>query len=400
MSPKHRRGPGEGHIKRITLKSGRTAWRGWLTVGYRENGTPIRRTAQGRTRERVAEKLIQLREKYRADLDLVAETEMRCSQLFAKWLAHFVATNRPKRRTPETYRWAWNRAEGKLGDPLAARVSPMQLQELLNSFVGELKPKSIGLIRIVLDGMFGQAVLWRVRPDNPAAELKTPRDVDGEPDERRILSADESQRFVAALQAERLGLAVALTYAVAIRPSEAAALRVQDIDLEAGTVTIAGAHNISRETKTIERDTPKSKRGRRVLPLPHEIIPWVRRQITRVYNERQAMGALWSEPDEGLIFVRSSDGGRLSSHQLYHVARKVAEAAGLGKVSPRILRRSMLSQLAAAGVDAKVRAAIGGHTKDMTEQHYREVSPAEVDAAISHVAALLPPLQTKKEAQK
>lgn len=97
-------------------------------------------------------------------------------------------------------------------------------------------------------------------------------------------------------------------------------------------------------------------------------------------------------PDEGLRFVRETDGGRLSNHQIYQAARRVAERTGLGKVGPRVLRRSMLSLLANQGIDPKVRAAIGGHTTDVTEKHYHEVDPSEVTAAMDRMAALLPPL--------
>lgn len=403
MSPKRRRGPGEGHITRITLRSGKAAYRAWLTVGYKVNAagtrTPIRRSVQHERRQVVADRLAQLREKYRADLDLAAEAEMRCAALFEKWIAHFIATTRPKRRTPETYRWAFNRAQPALGDPLVARVTPMQLQELLNQLSGELSAQSLNLIRVVFDGMFGQAVLWRVRPDNPAANLKTPRarDDDDRPELRRVLSAEEAQRLLAALHEERLGLAVALTYALGIRPGEAAALRQQDLDLEAGAVTIAGAHNVV--AGTVEREKPKSRRGLRTLPLPPDLAAWAQRQLARVRNERAAMGERWPAPDEGLLFVRETDGGRISNHQLYNVTRRAAARAGLGTVGPRVLRRSLLSLLAQQGVDPKVRAAIGGHTAAITEKHYREVDPAEVQAALGRVAPLLaPPARPEEEA--
>lgn len=401
MSPKRRRGPGEGSIKRVALKSGKVAYRAWLTVGYRINDagtrTPIRRTVQHARRQVVIERLDQLRAKYRADLDLAAEVEMRLSTLFEKWLAHYVATSAPKKRTPETYQWAITRALRQLGDPLVARVTPMLLQTGLTSLAAELKPASLNLIRVVCDGAFGQAVLWRIRPDNPAADLKLPKERDAAPAPRRVLTSDEALRYLVALQAERLGLAVALTYAVGIRPGEAAALRVADIDLDAGTITIAATHNVV--AGRVEREPPKSRRGARVLPVPPALIPWVRQQLARIRNERTAMAHQWTAPDEGLLFVRETDGGRLSHRQIYPVARRIAERAGLGVVGPRVLRRSMLSLLASGGVDPKVRAAIGGHTPGVTEKHYTEhqIDPAAVTAAMGQLAAILAPLADAPE---
>lgn len=396
MSPKNRRrGPGEGNIEKVTLKSGKTAYRGWITVGYKvgEDGKKraVRRSVQHRRHDAVVEGLAKLREKYRADLDLKAEVEMRLSTLFDKWLEHFIATTPHKKRTPVTYRWAIEHAKTQLGDPLVARVLPRQLQEVLNTLGQKYAGTSLNLVRVVLDGAFGQAVLWRIRPDNPAANLKLPRErADATPAPRRVLTADEGRSFVDALQAERLGLGAALTYAVGMRPGEAVALRVQDFDLERCTVTIAGTHT-TIEGK-VEREAPKSRRGERTVPFAPELAPWVRQRIARVQNERVVMREQWTAPDEGLLFVRETDGGRLSNYHLYRVARRVAEQVGLGKVGPRVLRRSLLSQLAKQGVESKVRAAIGGHTTEITEKHYREVDPTEMSAAMGRVSSLLPDL--------
>jgi len=394
MSPKRRRGPGEGHIKKVKLRSGKTAYRGWITVGYDTDADgkkrAKRRTTQHRRYDVVVERLAALREKYRAGLDLKAETEMHLDDLFTKWLETYIATNAPKRRTPATYRWAIGHAKAQLGNPLVARVIPRQLQEALNLLGQKLAQSSLNLVRVVLDGAFGQAVLWRIRPDNPAADLKLPlpREDAEEPAPRRVLTAEEGARYLEALQAERDGLAVALTFAMALRPGEAAALRLQDFDFDAGTVTIDGAHN--RVGGRVVRESPKSRRGRRTLPLPAEITPWVHQRIARVAAERKALAERWTEPDEGLLFVRETDGGRIDNAQIYHVARRVAERLDLGAVGPRVLRRSMLSLLAQQGVDPKVRAAIGGHTAAITEKHYREVDPAEVGAAMERMRSLLP----------
>lgn len=384
MSP--RRGAGEGHIKRITLRSGKTAWRGWVTVGYRPNGTPIRRTAQRRTRAAVQEALTRLRERYNIGegLDLDAEAAMRLHELLDRWLAHFAATSRAKSRTPRTYAWGVEKIKAATPtNPLVARQTLLTLQDILERLPVDLAEGSLSMCRTVLKLAFAQAVVWRIRHDNPAAGLKIPRRERDDP-ERRIISPDQAAQLLRALSEERLGLAIALTYAIAARPGEVCALRREDVDLERGTVTITATHNPGPGGGVV-RERPKSRRGVRTLPLPADIRPWVARQIARSLNERAAMGAEWTAPDEGLLFVRESDGGRLHAGGLYHTARTIAEAAGLGNVTPRILRRSMLSTLGASGVDPKVRAAIGGHTTTVTEKHYREVDQAEIDRAMAGV---------------
>jgi len=377
-----RRGKGEGHIKKITLSSGTTAWRGWITVGYRANGTPIRRSVQRRTRDEVRVGLAQLREKYQVGIDLDAE-RMRLDALLDKWLEHWTATEPHKQRTPETYRWAIKRIQAGFNNPLVVSITPIKLQTWVSAQT-DLKKGSLGLIRVVLHAAFRQAQLWRIRPDNPAEGLRLPA-LDRDP--RTTISAEQAQQLLEALATERLGLAVALTYLTAIRPGEAAALRRQDIDLTSHRLTVDGTHNVVH--RVIVRERPKSQRGHRIIAIVPELLPWIEVQIARIDAERAAMGERWTAEDEGLLFVRETDGGRISNHQIYQVARRVAERVGIGTVGPRILRRSMLSYLAQAGVDSKVRAALGGHTTSVTEQHYHEVDQRETDAAIDLMRPLL-----------
>lgn len=381
MSP--RRGAGEGHIRRVTLKSGRRAWRGWITVGYRANGTPIRRSVQRATRQLVQDALVALKARYLPGLDLEAEATARLHGLIDRWYAHYCEHAAPKAQTRKAYTWAIGRIKAATpGDPLIARLTPLALQDILGRLPADLGPSGLGTCRAVLSNALAQAVTWRLRPDNPAIGLKLPRRERVERP-RRTVSAEDAERLLDALAGERLGLAAALTYAVAARPGEIAALRRQDIDLEAGTLTISASHNPG--AGGVVREAPKSARGVRTLRYPPELAPWVAQQLARAQNERAMMGERWPAPDEGLIFVRESDGGRLHAAQIYDTSRRVAERLGLGSVGPRILRRSMLSALAAAGVAPKVRAAVGGHTSAITERHYTEVDPAEMAAALALV---------------
>lgn len=378
MSP--RRGAGEGHIKRITLRSGKRAWRGWITVGYRANGTPIRRSVQRSTRQEVQDALVKLRERYGAGLDLNAEATMRLHTLLDRWHAHYVATEAPKAKTARTYAWAIEHIKAvSPGNPLVSRCTHIMLQDILNRLPDNLSRSSLNLCRVVVSLSFAQARTWRLRDDNPAEHLTLPRRDRPEP-ERLTVSPDQAAELLRALSEERLGLAVALTYAIAARPGEVTALRREDVNLEAGTVTIRASHNFVGGQ--VLREAPKSKRGVRTLSVPAELHPWLARQMARATTERAMMGERWTAPDEGLLFARETDGGRLHASGLYEVSRRVAERLGLGKVGPRVLRRSMLSALGAAGVDPKVRAAIGGHTATITERHYREVDQQEIDRAM------------------
>jgi integrase len=390
-SKKPRRARGEGSIQKITLRSGKTAYRGYLTVGYRPDGKPIRRTIQRPKKQEVVDALVQLRTRYKFSYDLDAEATMTLATLLTRWEQHFIATKAPSDSTIVTYRWAIGKIQPYATRLLVGRVAPLQLQGILNQYEGVYKTKSLKLIKTVLHEAFDQAVKWRICADNPAKYIDLPQGRKADrPDERRIVSLEDGTRLMRELLAERLGLAAALTYALGLRPGEAAALRGRDVDLSdpnAATVTIEQAHKVALD-RSIKQGNTKTKRGNRRLPIPPLLVAAFQQQLIRRETERRMMIDKWAafDPEKDLLFVRESDGGPIGTREVYLITRQVAERLGMGAVGPRILRRSILSTLAAQGVDAKVRAAIGGHTKEVTEEHYREVDSHEVQRAMEPLA--------------
>jgi integrase len=390
---KKRRSPGEGCIYKRKLPSGRTVWRGSITVGYKPDGKPIRRTAQRNTQAEVVEALAKHRAKFKGGaLDLSAEATMRLHAMLDRWVAHYEAIEQPKRRTLNTYRWAIAHAKTALGDRLLRTYTPASIQQAITGLNGTMSRSSLNLIKVVVQGAFRQALIWRILADDPAAGLQIPRDR-SEAAPRRILTEAEASAYVAALLNERNGLMVVLTYAVALRPSEAVALHWAEIqwggDGVPATLTVARAHRLDAGVG-VQDDTTKSKSGRRVLPLSESLVRALRTHQARQRSEATAMGERWPAYTGELVFVRPSDGGKLPPNAVYGLGRKVAEAQGLGTIGPRILRRSMLSHLARQGANTKVRAAIGGHTEEVTNEHYHEVLADEIAEAMHLLRDVLP----------
>lgn len=385
-----RRSPGQGHIKKIKLRSGATAYRGFLTVGYKLNAkgeqVPIKRTCQARTRREVDEGLERLRIKYRVGVDLDAE-KMRLRQLLDKWLAHTEVVDKPPATTLTSYRWGATRICTALDNPLVVKVNPYQLQSTLFALGAELGRSALNTIRAVLRGAFGQAVIWRIITENPARDLELPK-AEKEP-ERRALTVEEVGRFRAALKGERLELAALITVAFGTRRGETAAIKLAQIDQKAQTLTIDAQHQRNRGTKQIERVDTKGN-DVRIFRVDEWLRLAIAQHVERLASERKAMGSAWTAPDEGLLFVRETDGGRLDGEQIYDVVTRAAKRAGLGKVRPHDLRRTLQSLLAVEGVDRNVRAEIAGHSDaDTTDKHYRLVYEGEAGTALSKMARIL-----------
>ena len=154
-----------------------------------------------------------------------------------------------------------------IGSTRLARVSPTQLQQLLNTRSG-YSASDTGKLRLVLRAMFRQAYENRLIPFDPAAGLQMPRTTSGT---HRSLTAEEQTALLAAAhrpafdgKPNNAGLWVLCIYYCGLRPGETAALRWQDVDLTTGTMHIRQA----KEAQSRRIKTPKTNAGVRDIPIP------------------------------------------------------------------------------------------------------------------------------------
>jgi integrase len=85
-----------------------------------------------------------------------------------------------------------------------------------------------------------------------------------------------------------------------LRRSEILGLRWSDVDFDAGTVSVAQGRVVVPGVGTVTGD-PKSKRSRRVLPMPSDILAALRAFKVQQAAERLALGNAYRDP--GLVAV-------------------------------------------------------------------------------------------------
>jgi integrase len=112
-------------------------------------------------------------------------------------------------------------------------------------------------------------------------------------------TAEQAVRFREHVRGDQLAACWLLTLA-GLRRSEVLGLRWSDVDLDGGTVTIAQGRVVAEGQGTITGD-PKSKRSRRALPMPAEVLAALRVFRLRQSEERLAIGSEY--PDTGLVAV-------------------------------------------------------------------------------------------------
>jgi integrase/recombinase XerD len=188
---------------------------------------------------------------------------------------------------------------------------------------------------------------------DPTAELRAPRRAARLP---KVLSRDE----VALLLAQPRGSTPAalrdralleIMYACGLRASEAIALELSDIDLEAGILNARGKG--SKE---------------RIVPIGSKAVEHLQIYLLR---GRPRLVGLRDEPH---LFVNLRGGG-LSRQGLYKIVQRHARSAGLERrMSPHTLRHTFATHLLAGGCDLRSLQEMLGHADIGTTQIYTHLS--------------------------
>jgi integrase len=157
-------------------------------------------------------------------------------------------------------------------------------------------------------------------------------------------------------QNHRLGALWAVLTYTGLRLGEGLALRWQDVDLDAETLTVR--RTVARIRGAWVESPPKTQAGERVLTLPVAAVAALRHQRSRQVAWRLAAGSAWI--DQGGVFTGRL-GRRLPSHDVQRRTREVCLKLGLPPLTPHGLRHLHASVLLAEGLPLPAVSARLGH---------------------------------------
>ncbi len=161
---------------------------------------------------------------------------------------------------------------------------------------------------------------------------------------------------------------ILLAYRHGLRASEVCSLKVADIDLKAGSISV---RRLKGSLQTVQPLYPH--RGQPLLDETAALRAWLRER-----------------PNDGSDYLFTSQkGGRLDRTQFFRVFQTVAAAAGVpsDKRHPHVLKHSLASHLVAGNVNlALVRQALGHRSINSTMQY---VGTSDGQAAEAVQAALM-----------
>ncbi|WP_336922874.1 tyrosine-type recombinase/integrase [Aquipuribacter sp. SD81] len=287
---------------------------------------------------------------------------------------------------------------------MAVLEEPSTVRELLQALARRQDGRpaaatTVARKRAILNNALEVAVEHRRLSSNPLTKTswKAPR-VDDTIDARSVLSPQQARALLDAVDAQgprgrRLTAFFALMYYAALRPSEATALTVDDLELpESGW----GRLHLSRSDAEVSgRWSDSGQRSSR--PLKHRaqghvrLVPLAPQLVEHLRNHVEEFHV---RPGQRLF--RGPHGGTVNAKtytDVWQRARRAAltptEQAGSLARRPYDLRHTAVSTWLAAGVDSAQVAAWAGHSVAVLHRVYAHVVEGRSDIARLRIEAML-----------
>jgi integrase/recombinase XerD len=229
-----------------------------------------------------------------------------------------------------------------------------ELAEFIGSLRGAgLSPRSVARAVHALKGFYRFVVREGRRDDDPMEHLRPPKAFKALP---RFLTGAQVQALLDAPDTRTpLGLRdralLEFLYATGVRVSELAALRLADVDLDAGLARCFG-----------------KGRKERLVPLGQVARGWVTRYLSKA-RPRLLKGRASAQ-----LFL-SQRGARLSRMGIWTIVRRHGLTAGVERVlTPHVLRHSFATHLLERGADLRAVQAMLGHADISTTEIYTHVT--------------------------
>ena len=290
----------------------KTPYRSKVKIGVDAAGKPINKWIQGRTRAELAEARKAVIAYY------ITGEALADDRLFGDYASEWFRIRKEpfvSASTRESYRTALNKhLFPALGNRMLRAITPLELQELLNTFAGKSKSMITGIIA-TLRGVYSSALADRIVAHDPTERLVRPTAAPTAI--KPALTAEQRAALVAACASEPMGHYLALLYYLGCRPGEARGLMWQDVDWDRGFV------HITRDIDYKASGQPgalKNKASDRYVPMPAPL--------------RTLLQPLRGLPDTYIAHAPSGPDRPLSKSSAARLWLRLMDAAGMTVAPP------------------------------------------------------------------
>jgi integrase len=242
------------------------------------------------------------------------------------------------------------------GDLFLTKVTSRIVEAYFSQRLEGRRPATANKDLRTLKSILGCAVRRGYLTDNPARAVKPVREPEREV---RVLSVEEIEKLLAGCECDRLRLFVFMALTTGMRRGELCALEWEDVELEAGLLSV----------RNHEGHTTKSGRIRRLALVP-EAVTMLRDWRTKSFGTRVF------EPRNG------EDVG----NSMIKAFRRLVERTGVDRATLHDLRRSFCSHLAMVGINEAVVQRLAGHSSiKTTERYYTHILPQALREATARL---------------
>lgn len=378
--PPRRRANGEGTI--VRRSDGRFHAAYYVLT---PEGTRKRRFVYGRTFEECHAKLVEMKAKTAHGIPLGVKA-WTLERYLHHWLTE-VAAQRLRPTTIAGYETVIRvHLVPALGHKKLTSLTPQDVRRLLAAKRDAgLSVRMVQYIHAVLRNALQHAVREELVTRNVAklVQVEAP-----DYDVGKGLTITQAQRLLETVKNTRWHTLYVLALMLGLRRGELLGLRWSDIDLNNATLTVR--QNLVRVAGQLRIQAPKTRRSRRTLPLPPQVITALRAHRARQAKERLAAGSSWADND--LVFTTAL-GTPIEPRNLNRHFYSIRAKAGLPDVRFHDLRHTCLTLLLSLGTPPHIAQAIAGHAHiDVTMMIYAHTGMKEQTEALRKLGEAFGPI--------
>ncbi|AUM17210.1 MULTISPECIES: site-specific integrase [Rhodococcus] len=296
-----------------------------------------------------------------------AESEVSGETTIAALVRTYLTRLEDEGRSPvtmDTYRFAGGKLEKLIGGVRVREATAGRVDTAIRAMSKAHGPTMARQAKTILRGALGIAVIAGALSANPVRDvspIRSTQPAKGAP----ALSADELRALLAALggseycRANDLVDPITMLIATGLRRGELLALRWQDVDETAGTVSVTGKVVRQKGVGLRRVEAAKTAAGLRTIPLPAFAV--------RMLEDRARRPRLG---DLGVIFP-STAGTLRDPNNFGKQWRLVRDQLGVPDVTTHSFRKSVATLIDAEGLSARIGADHLGHRHvSMTMDRY------------------------------
>jgi len=288
---------------------------------------------------------------------------------FGEWLDTWMKEYKKNGVRPATYDSYHHNIETHIRPALGGmelqKIRPDHIQTLLNKMARgtaknpPLAPWTVLKVKNIISGAMEQAIRNQLIPYNPAKATVPPK---LEQKDIRILSAAEQKQFMNAVKGHRLEALYLLALATGMRRGEIMALTWDCVDFKNRSILVKGSVSRVKDpdtgTTALRFAEPKTKSGRRQVPILSNMIPVLQAHKARQDTEKAEAGSAWNP--KNLVFC-SKVGTPIEPRRVCTTMDKITDAAGLPHFTFHALRHTFATRMLEANAPAKVVQDVLGH---------------------------------------